>query len=121
MGKTIATLALIMLVGACGTKGGTGFTDTQVPMTGEFEILPGTKHKIHLISADGWTCSGPFDAVAYSYAQRAVYPFKLTCDNGDKGNAVYSVPTFIANRTYQPGQTQVSFSLESGVKGYVKF
>lgn len=119
--RSFIVVATVLTLAACGTKGGTGFTDTSVPVVGEFDIQPGTKHRINLISADGWTCTGPFDTVKFAHAQRSVYPFPLTCDNGDKGNAIYTIPAFNANRYYQPGVTQVSFTLQSGVRGYVKF
>jgi len=116
MKLTIGVLVLAAMTAAC-TNSGTG--GAGEPMTARMTVVAENgAHTIAMTSRSGYTCTAQFDYKAYMAAQQPSQTLPVTCDNGDRGTAVYTNANF-QKEAFTKGLTQISYQLESGTKGTI--
>ncbi|MGA0616885.1 hypothetical protein [Paracoccus sp. KR1-242] len=120
MKRIIGVVALALLAGACSDTS-TATNEDGTPMTARMVVAPGDGgHQITMTSRKGFTCTALFDQKAYAASKQPSMELPVTCDNGDRGTAIYSNANY-RQEVFTPGQTQIAYQLESGAKGSISF
>jgi len=116
MKRMIGLCVLAAMTGACTDSGTVG---TGEPMTARMTVVAENgAHAIALTSRTGYTCTALFDHRAYMASGQPSQELPVTCDNGDRGIAVYTNANY-RQEAFTTGQTRISYQLESGTKGTI--
>lgn len=120
--RKIVFASMLALLAACSEPtGGTGQMTDGSPVVMQRVIHSGYLEDFNLVSPAGWACKTTLDwnkDLNMPYVTTARLP--LVCDNGQKGTALVTVPHL--RRGYvQPGQSSITFSLQNGKSGVIRY
>lgn len=116
--KKILALAVILGTAGCTLPyGGSGQTQSGVPITGHREAQAvGFREDISFSSVEGWSCKGTVNLKAMTDRRGTSEQFPVSCTNGANGIVVMSMPTHRRDLV-RPGDLSYSFRLNNGVMG----